>query len=528
MFKSHGMARRLFAFLFVLMAAGFGAFAYLSASAHIRQLESELTAAGNRSADLVVRSADYAMLRNQRELLTRMIRDIGSEPGIEVVRIYNKQGEISASSQADEEGTVVNMQAEACNACHVGDARPRRVPQREMSRIVEGEGHRSLGVIRPIYNRDDCSGPPCHAHVSEASVLGLLEIRMSMDHVDAAVAQTERQALIIGVLLVILVAGAAGFFVHQMVHRPLLNLASATRAVAQGKLNVRLPARGASELAAVAHDFNDMASALERAQQENRRWADTLERRVEEKAEELKRMHQRMLHVDRMASLGQLAATVAHELNNPLAGILTYARLLLRRGDESSPGREELRFIADETQRCGQIVKNLLLFAREGIGQTGPHDLSTLVTEGINVVRHHFELAGVTLQTQLAHVEITCDDAQIRQAVVALLMNAIEAMPDGGELGVEVNSVAGGATVTIRDTGIGIAAPDRPHIFEPFFTTKSSAQGVGLGLAVVYGIAAQHDGRIEVESTPGEGSQFTMYLLLPPSAGMSRKDESHA
>lgn len=531
MLGSYGLARRLIVLLVVVMAGGFAVIVYLSWTTHARQLMNQIRVSGERATDLLVRSADYAMLRNQREILTRMIRDVGGEPGIEVARIYNKRGVISMSSQVQEEGRVVDMQAEACNVCHTEGTTVREITARDRSRVVENEGVRSLGVIRPIYNRADCSGPPCHAHALDQSVLGLLEVRMSIADVDQALERGGRQAIVMGVLMVLIVSGFAGFFVHRVVHRPVINLARGTREIAAGNLDVHLPAEGAKELAALADDFNRMAMALAAAHATNQRWSERLEQRVAEKTAELERLHQRILQVEKMASLGQLAATVAHELNNPLSGILTYAKLLKRRAErERQTVPHELTFIADETQRCGLIVKNLLLFAHQGMGEVAPHNVVTLVEESLRVVAHHLTLHGVQLHKVLEAISVICDGGQVRQALVAMLVNAIEAMPDGGDLTVKVqpDPADGGVNITLADTGTGINPDDRPHIFEPFYTSKPEGKGVGLGLAVVYGIVSRHGGEIQVDSRPGMGTTFVVHFPPAPQARTAEEENRHA
>jgi len=484
--------------------------------------------AGARAADVLVRSADYAMLQNRRDMLTRMMYSVGTEPGIEVARIYNKRGMIAMSSDSTEVGRVVDMQAEACNVCHGSGTVLREISTSMRSRIVKADGKRTLGVIQPIYNRPDCSGPPCHAHDMSQTVLGLLEVRMDLSGVDLALRQSRNQVILMGVILTVLIAGFAGFFVHRVVHKPVINLTLAAREVARGNLDVKLPAEGAVELASLADDFNRMTHALSTARAENEEWSRTLEQRVHEKTAELELMHERMLQIDKMASLGQLATTVAHELNNPLSGILTYAKLLMRRaakkGDQPP---EELKFIADESTRCGQIVKNLLLFARRGIGEVAPHDVAQLMTESLKVVAHHLELNRVTLHSDLDSITAVCDGSQIRQAIVAMLVNAIEAMPEGGDITVRVKPEPerDGVRVVIADTGVGISIQDRAHIFEPFYTSKSEGKGVGLGLAVVYGIISRHGGDIDVDSTPGSGTTFTVHLPLSPRVETLEKEK---
>jgi two-component system NtrC family sensor kinase len=530
MLGRHHLARRLIGLLFGVMAGGFALFVYLTSVRQSSSLVDEISTGGRRAVDLLARSADYAMLQNRRDLLTRMIRDVGREPGIEAARIYNKKGMIALSSDSTEEGTTVDMQAEACNVCHGASESRQKLLDADRTRFIDGPAGRTLGVIHPIYNRPECSGPPCHVHPPEQSVLGLLEVRMNLAGADAKLAKGRTEIVAWGVLFTLLVAGLAGYFVHYLVHKPVMQLTRGTREIAAGNLDVRLEARGGVELASLAEDFNVMAERLTAARTENEEWAATLERRVEEKKAELQETHHRMLQLERMASLGQLAATVAHEINNPLSGVLTYAKLLQRRATRAGQEvPEELKFIADETARCGDIVKNLLGFARRGTGDFSRQVVGQLVDGALQVVAHQFTENRVEVHRELDPLEIHCDGAQIRQALVAMFVNAVEAMPDGGDLYVRAKAdpAGGGVVLEVEDTGIGIGPDDIKHVFEPFFTTKLDGKGVGLGLSVVYGIVARHGGHIDVQSQRGKGTTFRLRLPYDPPSDDKTKETTH-
>ena len=236
-----------------------------------------------------------------------------------------------------------------------------------------------------------------------------------------------------------------------------------------------------------------------------------------------------------MASLGKLAATVAHELNNPLFGILTYARLALKqvkREELTLEQRErlgdKLTLIERESKRSGDIVKNLLTFARQAPRKVAEHDLNQLLERALAVVHHRLELQQVTLDSKLDPdlPTLPCDEGQLQQVMLVLLVNAIEAMPERGALSVRSSLNAGTeVSVSIRDTGSGIAPDVMPHIFEPFFTTKAETNGSGLGLAIAHGIIAQHGGTITVESEPGKGAEFTISLPLTNPLAVEKKGE---
>jgi two-component system, NtrC family, sensor kinase len=231
----------------------------------------------------------------------------------------------------------------------------------------------------------------------------------------------------------------------------------------------------------------------------------------------------RILHQDKMMSLGRLAASVVHEINNPLAGILNYIRLMVRvlgRGSLSEDQREKFRKYLDlmetETQRCSQIVSNLLTFSRKSPASFGPVQIEDLLQRCILLCQHKLELSNIHLEPRI-EPEIPLvegDSNQLQQCIINLIFNAIDAMPEGGSLYLEgaYDSGRNLVIIKVKDTGSGIQEEDIPHIFEPFFTTKDEGYGVGLGLSTVYGIIEHHKGTIKVESPPGKGATFTIQL----------------
>ena len=232
----------------------------------------------------------------------------------------------------------------------------------------------------------------------------------------------------------------------------------------------------------------------------------------------------RILHQDKMISLGRLSASVVHEINNPLSGILNYLRLMLRimeRG-ELTPAHQAnfhryLTLVESETGRCSQIVSNLLTFSRKSPAAFDAVNIKDLINRCVLLSRHKMELSGIDLTTDIdpALPVIRGDFNQLQQCLINLVFNAVDAMPDGGALKITAAPSAGRdtrITLTIADTGRGIAEKDLPHIFEPFYSTKSEGYGVGLGLSTVYGIVERHGGSIDVSSRLGKGTTFTMDL----------------
>jgi two-component system, NtrC family, sensor kinase len=230
----------------------------------------------------------------------------------------------------------------------------------------------------------------------------------------------------------------------------------------------------------------------------------------------------RILHQDKMMSLGRLAASVAHEINNPLSGVLNYVRLMLRitsggtGKDQQEKFQRYLNTIEKEVDRCARIVSSLLTFARTSPAIFGPVNIAELLERSIVLSRHRLELSNITLTTDITPdlPPVKGDANQLQQCLINLVFNAIDAMPEGGKLELRAARENSGRIVrlSVQDSGSGIAEEHRPHIFEPFFTTKQEGKGTGLGLSTSYGIIERHRGTIEVQSTPGQGATFTIRL----------------
>ncbi|HUV76880.1 MAG TPA: ATP-binding protein [Desulfobacterales bacterium] len=249
-----------------------------------------------------------------------------------------------------------------------------------------------------------------------------------------------------------------------------------------------------------------------------------LYKNINEAYQKLKEAQEQIVQSEKLASLGKLAATIAHEINNPLAAVLTYIRLMikLKDRDKFSPERLEdiSRYLAtmeSETARCGEIVKNLLAFSRQSKITIKNRSIMDIIDRTLDLIAHDLEIKGIQLRKNIASdlPKVQCDFQQIQQALLNLIHNASDTMLDGGTLTVTAQRKAGSERfidIMVSDTGCGITEADREKIFDPFFTTKAEGKGVGLGLSVVYGIITRHNGTIDVESKPGKGSTFTVSL----------------
>ncbi len=528
------LAFRVFLIILFVMLVGTAILTKLSIDHQAEQYLRDALVGANRIGDVIKRSTNYSMMLNRQEDIHQIITTIGNEPGIEAIRIYDKKGEIKLSTVAGEVGTHVNMSAEACNACHSAGKAPLSPKPQELSRIFSSpKGYRVLGMIVPIKNDSTCSTADCHAHESPQTVLGVLDVMMPLREIDSHLASLNRSQYLNALFMFFVMTTFVGIFIWIVVNIPVHKLTLGTREITKGNLDYRIAARSNDEIGRLATSFNQMADELKRARNELTQWAQTLEGRVAQKTEELRRAHANMVQMEKMVSLGKLASTVAHELNNPLEGVLTYAKLLKRlvkEGMLTSEAAEEIQndlsIIADETARCGNIVKNLLLFSRQKVGEFAEADIRGPIERSLNLIDHHLKIHNITLERDFDRepLMLFCAPQQIEQALLAVEINAIEAMPEGGTLKVEARQTAAGDAIHIivADTGIGIPDDALPHIFEPFFTTKENGKGTGLGLAVVYGIIERHGGTIDVQSKLHGGTTFT--LLLPRTLNQAQNN----
>ncbi|MGA9120752.1 MAG: ATP-binding protein [Bacteroidota bacterium] len=498
---------------------------------NVREQEYQLLQAMILGADQLSKSITsatwHAMLADNRGDAYEVMKRIAEKQGIERIRIFNKEGRVMFSTVANDE-TSVDKRAEACALCHTSLEPLVRVDAPTRARVVHtGDGRRNLAMITAIYNEPACSQAECHAHPVRQTVLGVLDLSLDLRPVDAEIWALKRQAVIVTCVSVLLMATLIVLFTGHFVSRPIRKLIAGTRAVAAMQLETPIVIENSQELGELAGSFNVMRERLMSAMADLNKLTADLETQVEKRTQQLKAAHQKLLQTDRLASLGQLSASVAHEINNPLSGVLNLAMLMQRiLKDDGIPRdripeyRKYLTQVITETSRVGRIVSDLLAFSRRSKPQASMADLNNIIRTTVSLVSHKLSLANVVVEEALQPdlPPLRCDGSQVQQVVMNLVMNAAEATPprSGGKVRVctfeseDRNSIV----MEVHDNGEGIAQENLSKIFDPFFTTKGEGKGVGLGLAVVYGVVNAHNGDIEVESTPGRGTTFRVILPI--------------
>jgi len=525
---SRGLGTKLTGLLLGAMLLIFGLLSYLTVRLHRQHLEAATLISAERISDVIKNNTTEYMLRNDREGLHRAISMMANEPGVMRVRVFDREGHISYSSLPSEINRTVDKDAEACYRCHAQQQPLAKLDRPDRFRVYPDDGQRVLAVITPIENKPDCSNAACHAHPASQKILGVLDTHLSLARPDQQLAQGTWRMLAYDVFAMIAIGVLSWLFIHRMIDRPLKQLQAGTRRLSNGDLGYQIDVKSKDQIGDLATSFNLMSLQLRSANEQMVSWARTLEDRVAEKTRELRKAHDEVLHVETMASVGKMAAVVAHEINNPLSGILTYSKLLkkwVENDDVSNEKQDEaiqcLNLIASESRRCGELVKNLLNFSRQAPMNVQPTDINQVVKQCTMLLRHNLEIASIQLHETLAEglPHLQCDPSQIEQVLLAVVVNAADAMPHGGNLWLEtrLSGDARQVAITIRDDGSGIPPEVMPRIFEPFVTTKEHGHGTGLGLAVSRSIVERHSGKIAVQSELGKGTTVTITLPLPAS-----------
>ena len=487
-------------------------------------------------AETVVKSTRLAMMLNDREAVTRIIADVARQPEIERLRLIDSEGQIIDSNHVKDVGYTVEKREHPCVHCHTDDSPLEHVPLEKRWRIVDRDAEhdsRSLVAMEVIRNEPTCSNAKCHEHKPSQKVLGVVDITYSLAEVDKSIAR--HTAWIVGIWLgfVALLAAGAGWLLQRKIYRPLRALESGATRISSGDLDLRLPVSGQDEFARVTTSFNDMGAALQQSRSATEQLIQTLEARVDERSKQLLQAQAEAAQGEKLASIGMLASGIAHELNNPLTGVLTFTSLLRKKMPAGSQDAEDLDLVIRETKRCAGIIRRLLDFAREKVPVKGLFDLNQVVRDTVAFVERSASLERVDISLTLAPElpQVFGDADLVKQVVLNIVVNAQQAIDGPGRIEVCTRMRPDGPAddpqveVSISDTGAGISPQNLEHIFDPFFTTKEVGKGTGLGLSVSYGIIKSHGGDIAVHSAVGEGSTFRIHLPVGTPAPANPVDD---
>jgi two-component system NtrC family sensor kinase len=382
-------------------------YSYLSIQAQRNDLFSQAELSAYKLSETLKKSMHSSMLLNKQDQTHAIINASSEEACILEIRVFNKEGRIMYSSQKDAIGEMVDKKAESCYACHTADEPMQKLTIDERTRLykIHPDSARILGIINPIYNEQSCWQSDCHVHPASQTVLGVLDVKMCLKDVDAQIASSESRSIIFALIAIALLSLIIGIFVRKWVEKPVNELVTATNQVGTGNLSYLIKDLGSDELGLLAKSFNNMTKKLAEA-------------RIQ------------LFQSDKMASLGRLAAGVAHEINNPLTAVLTYSSFLLKRVKNNPELEEDLSVIVRETKRSREIVKSLLDFARQSVPKKSIADLNDTIESAISVVENQLSLKQIKLEKKLDKnlPQIKVDSNQMQQVLINLLVNASDAV----------------------------------------------------------------------------------------------------
>ena len=405
-------------------------YAYFNFQSETKTLLMEVERHATQFSEHLKSDMGYDMLHNDRVRIQDSISRIGSQGAINGIRVFNKDGEVIYSSLPQEIGKMVTMEATSCYRCHLTGEPLKKLQKQEHMRIFQPdpEGPRLLGIINPVYNEPSCWNSDCHAHPETQTVLGVLDVTMPLTQVDENIRRSQIALVVLAVTVIVFLSVIIGFLVRWWIDRPVQDLLTATREVAGGNLNYRVEVKREDELGMLAKSFNGMTDKLAEARLQ-------------------------LFQSDKLASLGRLAAGVAHEINNPLTAVLTNSSYLLKRSQGQPETSDDLEVIVNETIRCREIVKSLLDFARQTVPKKRKANLNDIIHRAATVVENQLTVKQVELvmETDDALPSVTVDANQIQQVFINLMVNACDAIgEDGGTITISSKPISLSPTGTLQ------------------------------------------------------------------------------
>ena len=454
---------------------------------HIRREQKHLVSATRENAELLLATIENSIFNSMRvgnsENVQKILEMVGRSPGLTNIRIFHPDGTILKSAHPQEIGHLLNTYDLALfqNGRREG--------------IFRANGEEVLGILKPIVSDSRCF--LCHG--GGRKVIGVLNLNFSLAETSRKLRDSSQAFMLSTAFIIILLSAGVSFILLRYVRRPIQNISDKMARVEEGDLSVRLVPLYSDEVGSLMSSFNSMVVNLEKAKQE------------------LQQCHyQQMERADRLASVGEMATGLAHEIKNPLAGISGAISVLADDFVETDPRKEIVRQVLEQIKRLDKTATDLLFFGRPGTPELAFTDINALVKKTLFFVSQHPEAKNIHYHKELTRdlPAIWVDEKQIQQVLLNIIINAVQVMTDGGTLTIQTEPrTHGGRTwvrVLITDTGKGIAPEELDRIFVPFHTTKT--QGTGLGLPICRQLMEQHDGTIEVESRLGEGTTFIIEL----------------
>ncbi len=472
-------------------------------------------------SEILLHTTHFHMLEDNRDRVYQMMAEVSSHEKVERIRLLGMDGMIYFSTQPIEIGKTLEESVAKCAECHYEHLQETLPVLRNDNRVFKDcRGIEILTVTTEIYNEPSCYTAACHVHPQDKKILGVLEVQSSLESIVVQAGSYRNNIIAFAIFLLFLTVVCLTWLTQHLVIMPVDSLLLHARRVSKMQLDSHVQLDAMDEMGELADAFNEMTVKLKKSRDEYLNLTANLETKVQERTAEIAAVHSQLVRSEKLASLGQLVAGIAHEINNPLSGILMFGTMFADNEKLDSGQREDARVIVRETERCAEIVKRLLEFSRTSIPNKKDRSLTEIMCNTLALIEHQANLNNIEIirDFELDIPNIQVDPTQLEQVFINMLVNASQAMPEGGRLTVRIrHDRARDCIVTdISDTGHGIEEEYLPKIFDPFFTTKEGSDdgtgGTGLGLSVSYGIIQNHGGRIVVNSVVGEGTTFSIEL----------------
>jgi two-component system NtrC family sensor kinase len=479
-------------------------------------------------SEILLHTTHFHMLEDNRARVYQMMEEVSTHEKVEKIRLLSKDGMVHFSTQPSEIGKTLEESIARCEQCHCEHLQ-QTLPHLENDRRVfrDCRGIDILSVTTEIYNEPSCYTAACHIHSKEEKVLGILEVQSSLENIVVQAGSYRNNIIAFAIFLMFLTVVCLTWLTQHLVIMPVDRLLLHARRVSKMELDSHVDLNSRDEMGELADAFNEMTVKLKKVRDEYLHLTANLETKVQERTAKIAEVHSQLVRSEKLASLGQLVAGIAHEINNPLSGILMFGTMFVNDKKLDPALRDDAMVIVRETERCAEIVKRLLEFSRTSIPDKQHKSLTEIMINTLALIEHQASLNDIEIirefEPDLPKIQV--DPTQIEQVFINMLVNASQAMPGGGLLTITMrHDRSRDCIVTdITDSGHGIEEKNLPKIFDPFFTTKEGSEdgtgGTGLGLSVSYGIIQNHGGRIAVKSVVGEGTTFT--IELPVVAAMS-------
>ena len=499
------------------------AFMTISAYVNLKDLRrlflQEAASDTEKLSETIINTTNYQMLINDLPRVFSMIREVGTLEGIEHISLISTEGRVIFSTDESRIGKPVEKHEKAVSDfIPAGKSSSGNSGENMGSLIYDQRGRQIMGMTKAIHNDTSCHTAKCHFHPADLKVLGYLEVAVYLDKMQALLMDYRNRSISMTFILLILIWASITLCMLKLVYTPIKQLMNHARELGTGNLDARVRIASTDEMGYLALTMNEMTLKLKKSHDQLEEWGRTLERKVAERTQELERMQAQLIRSEKLASLGELAAGIAHEINNPLTGILVYSSLIKNDARLDPDLKNDLDTVIQETERCATIVRGLLDFSRASVPQKTWLSVHDVLDASLALVKKQAQLRNITINLDYCPVvaPIFADPQQLEQVFVNIFLNASYAMADGGTLTIATTTDREGTGVVVKiiDSGCGIPEENLPKIFDPFFTTKDS-RGTGLGLSISYGIVESHGGTIEVESALGVGTTFIIHLPVP-------------